>query len=84
MELAKAPDLLRHHLQYDDVISKWLAAVPAEDRDRYLFMIAARWANEVRDTRIYHHPTWHYVNFPVVRRGRRRVLMYPNGQVGIC
>jgi hypothetical protein len=40
-----------------------------EDRDIYLFMMAARWPDDVRsaefESHTYHHATWHYVNWPV-------------------
>src|ERR1700712_4016068 len=46
--LAKALALLRQHPQYKDIIAGRLEAVPAEDRDRYLFMVAARWPDDIR------------------------------------
>jgi len=42
-------------------------AVAGEDRDRAFFMIAATWADRVRDRErpeyAYHRSSWHYVNF---------------------
>lgn len=67
--LAKALTLLRQHPQYKDVIAQRLEAVPAEDRDRYLFMVAARWADDIRNEKEYTHPVWHYVDFPYVPPG---------------
>src|SRR5688572_4432762 len=53
--------LLRAHPQYDDVFAKRLAAVAPADRDRYLFMVASRWADDVRDEPAYHNGPWHFV-----------------------
>lgn len=64
--LARVLDLLRQHPQYADIWANRLDAVPPENRDRYLFMIAARWADDIRDNRTYHRGPWHYVNFPIV------------------
>ncbi|MDB5294487.1 MAG: Nuclease [Phycisphaerales bacterium] len=64
--LAAALAALRQHPQYDDVLAKRLEAVPEADRDRYLFMVAARWADDVRDKPEYHHGPWHYVDVPYV------------------
>ena len=55
--------LLKKHPDYT---SKWqaeIASVPQADRDLYLFMIAAKWADDARQT-AEDRPTWHYVNLP--------------------
>lgn len=64
--IAKVTAVLRHHPQYD-LFAQRLESVPEEDRDRYLFMLAARWADDVRSGsgRKYHRGPWHYVNLPV-------------------
>lgn len=67
---AKAPQsvprviaLLKKHPDY---ASKWqtqLSTVPQADLDLYLFMLAARWSDDARQT-TEDRPSWHYVNFP--------------------
>jgi S1/P1 Nuclease len=55
--------LLKKHPDY---ASKWqtqISSVPTGDRDLYLFMLAARWADDARKT-TEDRPTWHYVNLP--------------------
>jgi S1/P1 Nuclease len=55
--------LLKKHPDYT---SKWqtqISNVPAADRDLYLFMLAAKWADDARKT-TEDRPTWHYVNLP--------------------
>ena len=55
--------LLKKHPYYQ---SKWKAeitTVPANDRNLYLFMLAARWSDDARQTP-EDRPTWHYVNLP--------------------
>jgi len=63
--LAKVIEVLKQHPQFE---SKWapkLEQVPAEDRDLYLFMLAARWSDDVRKKYPeYDKPAWHYVNIP--------------------
>ena len=53
--------------QHPDFAQRWAGNVndPAlsdDDRNQYLFMLAARWPDDVRGT-AYDHPTWHYVNY---------------------
>jgi hypothetical protein len=66
--IARVVELLKHHPQYDTFATR-LQTVPAEDRDRFLLMQAARWPDDVRDNKMYHHGPWHYVNFPVYVSG---------------
>lgn len=62
----RAVTLLRAHPRWAD----WQAACDAAgyvspaDRARFVFMAAAKWADETRHTP-YYHPTWHYVNPPL-------------------
>ena len=46
-ELAKVLAILRQHPQYDTVLKAKVESVQAENRDRYLLMIAARWPDDV-------------------------------------
>jgi S1/P1 Nuclease len=38
--------------------------VAPEDRDLYLFMLAARWPDDIRGEALFHHGAWHYINVP--------------------
>lgn len=58
--LNAALKLLKAHPSYEKLWKKKLEAVPPEDRDLYLFMLAPRWADDIRKTD-YDRPTWHYV-----------------------
>jgi hypothetical protein len=64
--IARVVEILKHHPEYD-TFAKRLETVPAEDRDRYLFMQAARWPDDVREGQLrkYHHGEWHYINFVI-------------------
>jgi hypothetical protein len=60
----KAVALLREHPEY----ATWandLADIAEDQRDRWLFTMAARWPDDVRNNHKYHRGDWHYVNFPV-------------------
>ena len=47
-----------------------LEKLPRAERDEMLFMLAARWADEIRtDDKAESHPLWHYVDFPFKREG---------------
>jgi hypothetical protein len=63
---ASVPRVIALLKKHPDYISKWqtqISNVPAGDRDLYLFMLAARWADDARKT-AEDRPTWHYVNLP--------------------
>jgi hypothetical protein len=66
--IPRVVNVLKRHPQYD-TFAKRLETVPAADRDRYLFMQAARWPDDARDNKAYHHGPWHYINNPVVAQG---------------
>jgi S1/P1 Nuclease len=64
-----------------------LQDVLVAERDQVLFMQAARWPDDIRtENRQHHRGPWHYINFPLSRRGnldrpnqRARASKYPNG-----
>lgn len=69
LALRRVVALLKAHPDYE---SKWLPEIAKqdmEDHDAMLFMLAARWPDDVRDDPAQHHPTWHYTNFAFVPRG---------------
>lgn len=62
--LARVIALLHEHPQYT---TKWLPQlqeVEEADRDLFLLMLAARWADDVRGHPTFHHDVWHYINYP--------------------
>lgn len=66
--LGKIIALLKQHPDY----AKWESQISAtplanENADLYLFEMAARWADDVRQTP-YDRPSWHFINLPVVSK----------------
>jgi len=64
--LAAVVELLKEHPYYE---LSWRhqvnqSFVPEEDKDLYLFMLAARWPDDVRNVSKYHRGSWHYINHP--------------------
>ena len=57
---------LEKHPWYEAHWKPQLEKLPSIDRDEMLFMLAPRWADEVRttDRAQYHRAPWHYINFP--------------------
>ncbi len=68
--LAKVVELLKKHPQYDSLWKESLEIIKPEDRDEVLFMLAARWADDIRPLPQYHHDKWHYVNVPFIPPGQ--------------
>ena len=62
--LAKAVAILKAHPQYEKLWKKDVEKLPEADRDLYLFMLAARWADDIRGNKDYDQPVWHYINYP--------------------
>jgi hypothetical protein len=63
--------LLEKHPYYT---SRWRAEVhksfvPEGERNLYLFMLAARWADDAREDEKYHRGPWHYINYPLRAAG---------------
>lgn len=57
--LQESPDFPKWKAQSDE------QQLSGETAEMYWFAMAARWADDVRQTS-YDHPTWHYINYPVV------------------
>ncbi|MCX6212867.1 S1/P1 nuclease [Spirosoma sp.] len=56
--------ILRQHPEYQQ---RWAGklndpSLSTDDQNQYLFMLAARWPDDVRGNQ-YDHPTWHCVNY---------------------
>ena len=63
---ARIVTILKQHPEYR---TRWAGklndpTLSEQERNEYLFMLAARWPDDVRGKdNPYDHPTWHYVNF---------------------
>ena len=58
--------LLKTHPHFE---TKWKPKltqlfVAPDERDVLLFMLAARWPDDIRGETAFHHGAWHYINFP--------------------
>lgn len=69
--------LLRANPLYDRMWKERLVGIPADEQDVYLFMLAARWADDVRHNRDYDHPTWHYIGTGFVAPGEPPSVKLP-------
>ncbi|MCZ2344375.1 MAG: S1/P1 nuclease [Bacteroidales bacterium] len=69
--------LLRANPLYDRMWKERLADIPADEQDVYLFMLAARWADDIRNNRDYDHPTWHYIGTGFVAPGEPASVKLP-------
>lgn len=69
--------ILRQHPQYESVWKPQIATVDAQDQERYLFMLAARWPDDIRGNRQFDHPEWHYIDFPYTPPGEPASVRTP-------
>ena len=62
--VAKVVALLTQHPEFTQRWAGKLAdsTLTDDDRNQYLFMLAARWPDDVRGT-AYDRPSWHYINY---------------------
>src|SRR3954451_8605510 len=62
-------DTLRRHPRFDtDFVAKMEDSAAKGDKavqDHWIFQHAATWPDEIRKTKPYDHPTWHYINLPI-------------------
>jgi hypothetical protein len=70
--LSQVVALLTTHPQFETTWKPKLTQsfVAPEDRDLYLFMLAARWPDDIRGDPAFHHGAWHYINFPYKPAGQ--------------
>lgn len=69
--LAKVIALLEEHPLYAAMWEGRLESVPAQERDLYLFMLAARWPDDMRDDHDFDEfAVWHYINLPLKPEGQ--------------
>ncbi|HEY5314742.1 MAG TPA: S1/P1 nuclease, partial [Pirellulales bacterium] len=57
-------ELLRQHPEYERRWARALSETAAEDQSVYLFMLAARWADDVREEEAFTQPKWHFIDLP--------------------
>jgi hypothetical protein len=60
---------LKSHPDFDKRFAPKLADVAPEDQDLYLFMLAARWSDDIRKQSPLDDPKAHYIDFPFVPPG---------------
>lgn len=65
-KVQKVIALLKLHPEFG---SRWQpeldkAPLTTKEKDQYLFMLAARWPDDIRGGTDFDRPTWHYVNLP--------------------
>src|SRR4029450_8028493 len=70
--LARVIALLKSHPQYQ---TKWVPrlaqlTLTPEEQELYLFMLAARWPDDIRGDAAFHHGAWHYINLPYKPKGQ--------------
>jgi hypothetical protein len=70
--LAQVVALLMTHPQFETMWKPKLTQsfLAPEERDLYLFMLAARWPDDIRGDPAFHHAAWHYINFPYKPEGQ--------------
>jgi len=62
--IARVVAILRQHPQYESHWKQQLMGRSAEDQGRLLFMLAARWPDDIRGDKAFDHPMWHYIDYP--------------------
>ena len=70
--LARVIALLKTHPHFE---TKWAPRLTqlnlsSEEQDLYLFMLAARWPDDIRGDPAFHHGPWHYINIPYKPEGQ--------------
>ena len=75
--VARVVATLRQHPQYESRWKPQLAGLTQPDQERYLFMLAARWPDDIRGDSQFDHPAWHYINYPYRPPGQPASLPGP-------
>jgi S1/P1 nuclease len=67
--------ILQMHPWYESPWREELGKLPQTERDEMLFMLAARWADDIRTRdRAESRPPWHYINWPSKPEGEPTVV----------
>ena len=61
--VARVVAILRQHPQYESRWKPQMEGMSEQDQERYLFMLAARWPDDIRGDKAFDHPTWHYIDY---------------------
>ncbi|HYE20598.1 MAG TPA: S1/P1 nuclease [Tepidisphaeraceae bacterium] len=75
--IARVTALLKQHPSYAESWAPKLTDLPDDQRDRALFMFAAKWADDIRGNKEFDRPTWHYINIPYKPAGEPDSLQPP-------
>ena len=62
--VARVVAILRQHPQYESRWKPQLTGMSEQDQERLLFMLAARWPDDIRGDSAFDHPMWHYIDYP--------------------
>jgi hypothetical protein len=68
--LARVVAILRQHPQYESRWKPQMAGMSEQDQERFLFMQAARWPDDIRGDKAFDHPLWHYIDYPYKPHGQ--------------
>jgi hypothetical protein len=70
--LARVLTLLKAHPHFETTWAPRLAQGPLspEEQALSLFMLAARWPDDIRKDATFHHGAWHYINLPYKPEGQ--------------
>jgi hypothetical protein len=70
--VGKVVALLKKHPHYATKFAQHLEepGLSVAEQEQRLFMMAARWADDIRGDDEYDRPAWHYVNFPYKPAGQ--------------
>lgn len=72
--------MLKLHPSYDKLWLERLNAIPNltdDEKDLYLFMQSARWADDIRPDQEFHKGEWHYINLPIKPAGQPDSVKIP-------
>ena len=67
---SRVASILRQHPQYESRWKPQLAGMSDQEQERYLFMLAARWPDDIRGDSAFDHPLWHYIDYPYKPKGQ--------------
>jgi hypothetical protein len=71
----KVVSLLKKNPEFTTRWAPSLQNVAEEDRDQYLFMLAARWPDDIRGNLMFDRPNHHFVDFAFVPPGQPTSVM---------
>ena len=69
--------ILRQHPQYESAWKSQIAGMKEQDQERFLFMLAARWPDDIRGNKEFDRPEWHYVDLSYRPRGEPGSVQAP-------